>query len=419
MGNDTRGTAGEILRAAVKGLQEWENEEVSLDDYLDTVSTALRAPVSSLLFEYFRNKMLIDGAVSTNATRIPRGRYRRIIAVVLTQAFFQSGIRAESAVNVAVQFVRDKYGKSASGFVNAVLRGALKKDINDYRKIYENDPLSTLPEEIKKRWQKRFDAGEIRGILCTLQEKPEFTFRVTGDLSEAELSSIGAVPVEGLDWTNGLHFYRLEEPRKLFQQPWLKAGNVYVQDPSTSLAPLMADVRSGDKVLDLCAAPGGKSLIMAECLAGTGELVAADRSARRQEMTRQNFLARGYSYKVLSAPAQKLNLEQEHFDVVLADVPCSNTGVFRKRADALWRFSNKRLEEILDLQRSIINAAVSYVKPGGRFIFSTCSIEPEEDSQQVQWILKNFPNMEFVKDRLLLPSEHCDGAYAALLRKKT
>ena len=167
-------------------------------------------------------------------------------------------------------------------------------------------------------------------------------------------------------------------------------------------------------MLDLCAAPGGKSLMLGERLAGEGRLVAADRSERRQRQTAENFRRRGLDYQVTVADPVELAGE---FDVVLADVPCSNTGVYRRRPDVLWRFRPEELEKITALQRRILGEAARLTAPGGQLVYSTCSIEPEENPLQVEAFLKEHPGFERLCERQLLPSAEMDGAYACLLRR--
>ncbi|MDD5699549.1 MAG: transcription antitermination factor NusB, partial [Victivallaceae bacterium] len=126
-------TSGQILQTALEALNFCTSGKGSLDDYLDKrVMPELRPPVASMLFAYYRSKNLIDHAVASQCPRKPQGRYRRLLGLVLAQCFFQSGIRPESAVNIAVDFARRKYGRSAAGFINGVLRSILSVSANAY-----------------------------------------------------------------------------------------------------------------------------------------------------------------------------------------------------------------------------------------------------------------------------------------------
>jgi len=417
--NEFPQTAERILKAALMGLAKWTNEHVSLDDYLDQdVAPELRPPVSSMLFEYFRNKALVDRIVDSKCARVPKPRYQRLLKMTTTQCFFQSGIRAESAVNVAVDLARQNYGKSASGFINGVLRNILRTGLDEYQKAAAGNPLSRFPRILQKRWKQVFNAGELQLMSTALTQEAPFTFRLTGELSEEELDLIKAVKLPEFEWAPNMVFFSTDDCKELFRQNFLSTGRIYIQDPATALAPCMVEIKGGERILDMCAAPGGKALILAERLKGSGELVAADRSDKRQELTRENFENRNLNCKIIVGAATELRFPAESFDIVLADVPCTNTGVFRHKADALWRFNKASLDDTLKLQLSILEKAAELVAPGGKIIYSTCSIEHEENQTQIEEFLTNNTNFRLLKQQLLLPTSSHDGAFAAIMVKK-
>ncbi len=412
-------TAERILKAALTGLAKWTNEQVSLDDYLDQdVAAELRPPVSSLLFEYFRNKALIDHVVSSKCARAPKPRYQRLLALTATQCFFQSGISAESAVNVAVDSARRNYGKSTSGFINGVLRNVLRTGLDEYQKEFSCNPLLCFPEILQKRWKRNFSEDELKKLSSSLAQEAPLIFRLTGELGKAELDSIMAKKLPDFTWAPDMDFFMVSQAKELFQKDFLKTGKIYIQDPATALAPCMADIKGGERILDMCAAPGGKTLILAERLKGSGRLVAADRSAKRQELTRDNFNSRDLNCEIIVGAASELHFPVESFDIILLDVPCSNTGVFRHKPDALWRFDNNDLKSTVKLQREILDKAAELIAPGGYIVYSTCSIESDENQNQIDSFLACNNNFRLVKQQLLLPGSLHDGAFAAMLVKK-
>ena len=411
-------TAERILKAALDGLAKWTNEQVSIDDYLDQdVTSDLRPPVSSLLFEYFRSKALIDRIIDSKCARAPKPRYQRLLALTATQCFFQSGISPESAVNVAVDFARRNYGKSTSGFVNGVLRNVLRTDLEEYWKEFSGNLMSRFPQILQKRWKGNFNRDEQQKLDRAFSCEAPLTFRLTGELNEAELVSIEAKKLPDFSWAPGMDFFTVSQPKELFQTDFLKNGRIYVQDPATALAPCMADIKGGERILDMCAAPGGKTLILAERLKGSGHLVAADRSARRQELTRENFKNRGLDCEIIVGAADELRFPAESFDIILLDVPCTNTGVFRHKPDALWRFNENDLKATVKLQREILDKAAELIAPGGQIVYSTCSIESDENRIQIDNFLSANKNFSLVKQQLLLPEASHDGAFAALIMK--
>ena len=411
--------AGLILQSALRGLQQWENEQQSLDDYLDQIADQdIRPPVSSLLFNYFRKKALIDSIISKYCQRPPKNKHRRLLALVLTQCYFQHGITAQSAVNIGVDTAKRKFNKATAGFINGVLRNIMRDGINDFVKEADSNPLFYFPKQLQKRWKQRFSQAEQEQLSQSLKSEPLLTFRLTGDVSQEELQTIEAKKLDKFEWANDIEFYSTLAPKIFFEQSLLREGRVYVQDPAAVMSPSLVDINGGEKILDTCAAPGGKALVLAERLNGSGKLFAADRSAKRQRLTRENFDCRNLNCEIVVGSATELDFAPESFDIILTDVPCTNTGVFRHKVDALWRFSKKSLNETVKLQREILDSAAKLLASGGRLIYSTCSIESEENENQIEAFLDTHKDFQLDKQNLLLPSEYHDGAYAAILIKK-
>lgn len=402
---EVSGVSAKILEEAVAGLAAVEAGEANLDDFLDfrLQYPELRRSISSLLFLCFRRKRFLEGWIGRLAVRPPRPAVRRLLTAVLAQITFQTGIAPESAVNIAVGLVKHSGKLQEAKFVNAVLRRALEQP-----QPVPEAPELVLPPALFKRWRKRYSEAELAQLAAALLTQPEFTFRAERGFEPGELA-VEAVPAFG-----EFRFFRARSAARLLESSALRDGRIYIQDPATSLAPTLPDFTGVKSVLDLCAAPGGKSLMLGERLAGEGRLVAADRSERRQRQTAENFRRRGLDYQVTVADPAELTGE---FDVVLADVPCSNTGVYRRRPDVLWRFRPEELEKITALQRRILGEAARLTAPGGQLVYSTCSIEPEENPLQVEAFLKEHPGFERLCERQLLPSAETDGAYACLLRR--
>ena len=154
--------------------------------------------------------------------------------------------------------------------------------------------------------------------------------------------------------------------------------------------------------------------MISENLPSDGKLTAFDRSKSRQILTRKNFEKRGLTHKILSGNLEELS---GSFDLVLADVPCSNTGVFRHRPDALWRFSEKDLISVVKLQRDILEHAARLTAPGGQLVYSTCSLEPEENSLMAEYFIARHPEFSLLTGQTLLPSASADGASAFIFRR--
>ena len=193
--------------------------------------------------------------------------------------------------------------------------------------------------------------------------------------------------------------------------PEFAMGSYYIQDPAASWAvSLAADVlKKCRTLLDICCAPGGKTLQAAELLSPQAKIVAADISRSRQRLTAENFARFGVNAQIITADPAELS---GVFDLVIADLPCSNSGVFRRRPDALWRFDGKSLSEVMKLQKYILGHAIRLTAPGGYLLISTCSIEADENNA-----LLDVGALKLISSGTILPDTVHDGAFAALMQK--
>jgi 16S rRNA (cytosine967-C5)-methyltransferase len=207
--------------------------------------------------------------------------------------------------------------------------------------------------------------------------------------------------------------------------PGYNEGWFAVQDPSTALAVDLLRPQPGERILDACAAPGGKTLMMAELMEHRGLLVAMDSSAERLERLRENLARFGDVFVRVAEGRADDSSSLKHvlppdardgFDGILLDAPCTNTGVLRRRPDARWRFSLPRLQAAVQKQRALLGALAGVIAPGGRMVYSTCSLEPEENEEQVRSWLEQHPAFSMEEERALRPPDSgTDGAYATRL----
>jgi 16S rRNA (cytosine967-C5)-methyltransferase len=202
---------------------------------------------------------------------------------------------------------------------------------------------------------------------------------------------------------------------------WIVAGLCYVQDPSTLLACDLLDPQPGEMVLDACAAPGGKTTYLAELMRNEGRIVACDLYESRLVRLRQNLSRLGVTIAEVIAHDSMLEpdprsefLRPESFDRVLIDAPCSNTGVLRRRVDVRWRLTEEDFIRMPGPQLALVRRGSQMLRPGGILVYSTCSLEPEEDDQLVEQIVATFPSLRHLESRRALPFvDQVDGAFAA------
>jgi len=393
------GASGKILTNAVAGILAVDSGRTTLDDWLDrSAPPEMRRTLAHLLLTVYRRKVFLEGVLGRFCSRPPRPELHALLLTAMAQAAFQSAIAPESAANVAVSVASAR----EKGFVNAILRRFLREKPQP-----GTTPEEVLPPAVCARWKKRFSPEVLNGFAELFLREAEFTFRMERDY-EPEF------PCEAVASPGKFRFFRAAEPGTVLASGSFRQGKCYIQDPAASMAPSLAD-EGAEQILDLCAAPGGKTLMLAELAAPGAKITAADVSARRQEQTRANFALRKLPAEVLVSGPEGISGE---YDLVLADVPCSNTGVFRRRPDALHRFTGETLLRAATLQKKILEAAAPRVRQGGSLLYSTCSIEEEEDAMQVQGFLERHPEFQLAEERLLLPSLEHDGAYAAKLIRR-
>lgn len=400
--NSRRGrTAEVILTSAASGIGRIDRNECTLDDFLDTgILPEYRRTAGHLLLTYYRYAGYIRKELSRLVRRPPENKIRHLLLAAMTQIRFQTGIARESAVSIAVDAARSSH---ADKFVNAVLRRFIAEDV---------PPVSTaaeiLPPAVFNRWKKRFSPEELDDLARLFQSEPPFTFRMEKQTEEVDFDCAF------LCRTGNFDFYTAS-PALVLKSRALQEGKIYIQDPATGNAPSLPDYTSVKSALDLCAAPGGKSLMISERLSFDGKLTAFDRSRIRQKLTLENFQKRNLKHLVKWGDPHEL---AGVFDLVLADVPCSNTGVFRHRPDALWRFSVNELQKVVQLQTDLLEQAARLTVPGGQLVYSTCSIEPEENQLLIDDFLIRHPEFELLSGGTILPSGNADGSSAFLLRSK-
>jgi 16S rRNA (cytosine967-C5)-methyltransferase len=265
------------------------------------------------------------------------------------------------------------------------------------------------PTVLIERWTKQFGADAAIRLCEWNNRRADVVIRVNKTL-QIEGQPHPFAPDRFLILPRGVSVTSL---------PGFTDGAFYVQDPSTSIAPALLNPRPGETVLDACAAPGGKTMQIAELMKGQGTLVAMDPAADRLKPLRENVARLKWNFiNVVERDITK-DTTAARYDAILLDVPCTNTGVIRRRPDARWRFSPERLRAACDKQAAILDAAAASLNPGGRIVYSTCSLELEENEGQVDRWLSRHAEFRLADSKKLFPPEsQTDGAYAALLVRK-
>lgn len=297
------------------------------------------------------------------------------------------------------------------GVINGMLRNALRRR-TEFEKAFSTLPPAvrySMPDWLVNRWLKEFGEQESAAMMeWNLQTPPVY----------ARLNPLK--PMEPpADWTphpGAPGWYCIHGPLPLEA---LQAGQVYVADPSTRHCIRLLNPQPGEKILDACAAPGGKSAAIIAATQGEVHLLATELEPHRLPQLKENLLRAGGLHTQVAQHDWTLPCPPEWrgtFDAALLDVPCSNSGVLQRRVDARWRMQEEEIDRLAALQLQILERAAESVRPGGRLVYSTCSIDRQEDRSVVDTFLASHPDFSLKEDYLALPHrEQADGAYAALL----
>ena len=346
---------------------------------------------------------------------------REILRAALAQARYMQ-VPASAAVNEAVKLTRTFKKASASGLVNAVLRKACVYDLENAK--FQNDleklmVLGSAGKDVAAFLQTHYPE-EALGILthtadggCTslranpLKADAETLCKLLLESGDAESAVPGVVPGSVL-----AKFVGSPADKALFRQ-----GYYHVEGQASQLAALCLEARPGETVLDLCAAPGGKTLLLAEEMQGKGRLFSCDVTESRVQLIAKAVERMGFAdcVETLCNDATKPNPKLPAADRILVDAPCSGLGILAKKPDIRYKSLPKaRHDELLATQSAILDTAASVLKPGGRLVYSTCTIDPAENEEQVAAFLARHPEFSAVTPGAALPAGMTVGEYGAL-----
>lgn len=255
--------------------------------------------------------------------------------------------------------------------------------------------MGDLPERYRER-MKELLGEEYHLYEESLCRSPYTAFRInTGRMSVEQWKEINPFSTSEVAWTEkGFYFdAKKENPAK---HPYYFAGLYYIQEPSAMIPAMLLPVKEGDRVLDLCAAPGGKATELGAKLKGTGLLVANDISVSRTMALAKNLQMAGVTNAVVTAetPERLADVFEGYFDKILLDAPCSGEGMFRREPRMIKDWLEKGPEYYADIQKEILGQAYRMLRPGGMLVYSTCTFSVIEDENVVQWILMQYPDME-------------------------
>jgi 16S rRNA (cytosine967-C5)-methyltransferase len=358
----------------------------------------------------------------------PKPLLQDLLRLGLYQIFWLDRIPNHAAVNETVELAKRNRLSKQAGFINAVLRGYLREFDATKALLADlgtNQPHIgySHPEWLVERWQKRW-GRETTLRLLEWNNSPPATFARVNTLKADPGKLLAQWRDEDVeydfvrhDWIEENLVFELKSHPPLARLPSFQQGLFYVQDPSTLLAVRALDPKPGETILDLCAAPGGKLTHIAQLMKNEGRLIAHDLFSDRLKLVQENCARLGVTCVQLASPSTLSTPPSTLVDRILLDAPCSNTGVMRRRVDLRWRIAPEEITRLRAVQLDLLNQAAPLLKPGGTLVYSTCSLEPEENQEVIRDFLSAHPKFKLDFERELLPfSAGVDGAYVARLR---
>jgi 16S rRNA (cytosine967-C5)-methyltransferase len=399
-----------VRQAAVSALRAWAKGH----DYAETLierhaqrrklSASDRGLLQAILFGVLRHRRLIDHWISKLRDGTLDPETRDILRVGLCQLLIL-GLPDHAAVNETVEA-----GKaSVRSLINAVLRRATLAK-NPLLEELAELPLAVIhshPDWLYNRWKIAFGKRNTLALM-EWDNQPAVTY--------FRLNPLADIPAElpGKPVAAAAGFYQLDGPIPV---ALLASGTIYIQDPATRHAVELLAPKVGEQILDTCAAPGGKAFLIAAAMGGGAGLTCTDSNEKRLPRLKENLdrLHAGDAtiavHDWTQAPPAAWHGK---FDGILLDVPCSNSGVIRRRVDVRWRLQAPDIATIAVTQRKLLENALLCLKPGGRLVYSTCSIEHEENLGQIETFLADHPDLTLHSTREALPfRDQTDGAFAA------
>lgn len=376
-----------------------------------------KALITALVYTTLRYQPMTRAVWLPMVAKLPKPKVAVLLDMAVTQLMHLDKLPAYAVVDESVKLAKRRFPEAA-GMINAILR----KIAHDPHQLPVGaDELETqalryaLPRWIYAMWVKQLGESVAKDLAQALMLEAPLCVRIN--------------PLKGDPQTilrdprvrvGALAPYAAYGDLPWLSTEWFKHGQLIIQDEASQWVAALSGVQAHQRVLDLCSAPGSKSTAMAAMMGNTGSILACDVSAARLKLVEQQAHHLGVT-NLMTRVMDGRSIHEvglDPFDVVLVDAPCSGLGVIRHKPDIKIHLTPAMLDELVVLQRQLLDAASHVVKPGGTLMYSTCTINTKENQAQITAFLANHPEFERVTERLILPQEaDTDGFYMAKLRR--
>ena len=377
------------------------------------INSKEKAFITEIFYGVIRNKKFLDYIIEKNTKEIKKEWIRNLLRISIYQITFMDSDN-KGIVWEGTELAKKKYGVAISKFINGTLRNYLRnKDLElkrlDDEKNYE--VLYSIPKWFYDTLEKQYGNDNLKQAITSLKKIPYLSVRVNKlKYSEEEFEEfLKEKDIQIIKKVDTVYYVN---SGLIINSEEFKTGKIIAQDASSYLAAKNLGTMPNELVLDICAAPGGKTAVLAENMENKGEIIALDIHQHKIKLIDTNMKKLGIDIvKAIIMDARNVNKQGRKFDKILVDVPCSGYGVIRKKPEILYSKNRENIEELAKLQLEILNSAADILKDGGELIYSTCTITDKENTNNIEKFLKE--RKEFKVEKLYIP-ENVSGDYDKL-----
>ena len=371
-----------------------------------------KAFITEIFYGVLRNKNFLDYMIEKNTKVIKKEWIRNLLRISIYQLTFMSS-DAKGVVWEATEIAK-KHGIAISKFINGTLRNYLRNKDLEIKKLHDEknyEILYSIPQYFCDILEKQYGSENLNQAIISLKKIPYLSVRVNKlKYSEEEFEEfLKEKDIQIIKKVDSVYYVN---SGLIINSKEFKEGKIIIQDASSYLAAKNLGAKSNELVLDICAAPGGKTAVLAEEMENKGEIIAIDIHQHKKKLIEENMKKLGIDIvKATVLDARNVNKQGRKFDKILVDVPCSGYGVIRKKPEILYTKNRENIEELASLQLEILNSAADILKDGGELIYSTCTIISQENTENVEKFLNE--RKEFKVKALNIP-ENVSGEYDKL-----
>jgi len=377
------------------------------------INSKEKAFITEIFYGVIRNKKFLDYIIEKNTKEIKKEWIRNLLRISIYQITFMDSDN-KGVVWEATELAKKKYGVPISKFINGTLRNYLRNKDPELKSLADEknyEVLYSIPKWFCDMLEKQYGNENLKQAITSLKKIPYLSVRVN-KLKYTEKEFEEFLKEKDIQIIKKIDTVYYINSGLIINSEEFKTGKIIAQDASSYLAAKNLGVMPNELVLDICAAPGGKTAVLAENMENRGEIIAIDIHQHKIKLIETNMKKLGIDIvKAIVMDARNVNKQGRKFDKILVDVPCSGYGVIRKKPEILYSKNRENIEELAKLQLEILNSAADILKDGGELIYSTCTITDEENTNNIEKFLKE--REEFKVEKLYI-LENVSGDYDKL-----